>query len=52
MGTDNEIFSEHLTLEPGGAIELKGIAYQDVSAKPGTPIVTDPGQLEHASTVG
>jgi hypothetical protein len=44
MGTDNEIFSKHLTLEPGGAIELEGIAYQDLSA-PGTPTVTDPGQL-------
>ena len=44
MGTDNEIFSKHFTLEPGGAIELEGIAYQDLSA-PGTPTVTDPGQL-------
>ena len=44
MGRRNEITSDHFTLRPGGAIELEGIAYQDLSA-PGTPIVTDPGQL-------
>ena len=44
MGRRNEITSDHFTLRPGGAIELEGIAYQDLSA-PGTPTVTDPGQL-------